>query len=242
MNYNYCSVSEIGSKRKVNEDSIGIFKTEYGLLIIICDGLGGSFSGEFASKHSVENIYKFIANSKGSDFLKKIKRAIEKTNSLIYEKSNGNLNYKGMATTCEVLLLNGSHSYWGHIGDSRIYIHKNGKLKQITKDHSLIQKLMDEGEIKANELKNYPRKNVVVKAIGDEKIPEIDTSKIVLSANEPLKFFVCTDGVNCVIKDYELEKLLNQDNIDLIAFQLKVLIEKRGSPDNYSFVIASKQF
>jgi protein phosphatase len=145
-----------------------------------------------------------------------------------------------MATTCEVLLLNGTCSVWGHIGDSRIYIFKNNKLKQLTKDHSLVQKLMDEGEFTVKELKNYPRKSVITKAIGDDKIPDIDTSKIVLPNSDHFKFFVCTDGVTCVINDAEIEKFLGQNDIKEASEQLKNLIEMRGAPDNYSFVIISK--
>ena len=240
MNYNYFSVSEYGQKRKDNEDSVGIFHTNYGLLIIMCDGLGGGLSGEFASKVSVETIHKTFIQSEEVDSIKRIRKAIEQANKFVYEKSNGNLNFKGMATTCEVLLLNGTCSVWGHIGDSRIYIFKNNKLKQLTKDHSLVQKLMDEGEFTVKELKNYPRKSVITKAIGDDKIPDIDTSKIVLPNSDHFKFFVCTDGVTCVINDAEIEKFLVQNDIKEASEQLKNLIEMRGAPDNYSFVIISK--
>jgi len=240
MNYNYFSVSEYGQKRKDNEDSVGIFHTDYGLLIIMCDGLGGGLSGEFASKVSVETIHKTFIQSEEVDSIKRIRKAIEQANKFVYEKSNGNLNFKGMATTCEVLLLNGTCSVWGHIGDSRIYIFKNNKLKQLTKDHSLVQKLMDEGEFTVKELKNYPRKSVITKAIGDDKIPDIDTSKIVLPNSDHFKFFVCTDGVTCVINDAEIEKFLCQNDIKEASEQLKNLIEMRGAPDNYSFIIISK--
>ena len=240
MNYNYFSVSEYGQKRKDNEDSVGIFHTDYGLLIIMCDGLGGGLSGEFASKVSVETIHKSFIQSEEVDSIKRIRKAIEQANKFVYEKSNGNLNFKGMATTCEVLLLNGTCSVWGHIGDSRIYIFKNNKLKQLTKDHSLVQKLMDEGEFTVKELKNHPRKSVITKAIGDDKIPDIDTSKIVLPNSDHFKFFVCTDGVTCVINDAEIEKFLGQNDIKEASEQLKNLIEMRGAPDNYSFVIISK--
>ena len=240
MNYNYFSVSEYGQKRKDNEDSVGIFHTDYGLLIIMCDGLGGGLSGEFASKVSVETIHKTFIQSEEVDSIKRIRKAIEQANKFVYEKSNGNLNFKGMATTCEVILLNGTCSVWGHIGDSRIYIFKNNKLKQLTKDHSLVQKLMDEGEFTVKELKNYPRKSVITKAIGDDKIPDIDTSKIVLPNSDHFKFFVCTDGVTCVINDAEIEKFLGQNDIEEASEQLKNLIEMRGAPDNYSFVIISK--
>lgn len=239
MKYNYLSVSEYGKIREKNEDSLGIFHTDFGLLIVICDGLGGGLSGEFASRFSLETIHKTFIESQELDLLKRIRKSIEKANKFVYEKSNGNLNFKGMATTCEVLLLNGVSAFWGHIGDSRIYFHKNKKLNQLTKDHSLIQKLMDEGELAIKDFKNHPKKSVITKAIGDDQIPEIDTSKILLPNQSQLKFFVCTDGVTCVVNDNELETLLEHKNLNEMSDKLKKLIDKRGAPDNYSYVIVS---
>lgn len=237
--YQYCSVSEFGKVRKQNEDSIGIFQTQFGLLIVICDGLGGGLSGEFASTLSVETIHTTFIESNELDLLKRIRKSIEKANKFVYEKSNGNLNFKGMATTCEVLLLNGISAYWGHIGDSRIYFYKNNKINQLTKDHSLIQKLIDEGELTVKDFKNHPKKSVITKAIGDDKIPEVDISKMLLPGESQLKFLVCTDGVTCVVNDNELENLLEYGDIYKISDKLQKLIEKRGAPDNYSYVIVS---
>lgn len=239
MNYKYYSLSEHGKIRQKNEDSVGIYQTEFGLLIIICDGLGGGLSGEFASKLSVDTIHEYFIESFENDILKRIRKAIEKANKFVYEKSNGNLNFKGMATTCEVLLLNGVSAFWGHIGDSRIYFYKSNKLKQLTKDHSLIQKLMDAGQLALKDSKNHPKKNVITNAIGDDQIPEIDTSKLVLTNEPSLKFFVCTDGVTCVVDDYEIEEILGNDDLEETSSHLKTLIEERGAPDNYSFVIVS---
>src|SRR3989337_2043529 len=226
MNYAYLSISEHGKIREQNEDSVGIFHTDFGLLIVICDGLGGGLSGEFASMLSVETIHKSFVESHELDLIKRIRKSIEKANKFVYEKSNGNLNFKGMATTCEVLLLNGVSAYWGHIGDSRIYAHKNSRITQLTKDHSLIQKLMDDGELAVKDFKNHPKKSVIIKAIGDDKIPEVDKSKMLLPKDSQLKFLICTDGVTCVVNDNELENLLENQDLNKISDKLKKLIEK----------------
>lgn len=239
-NYKYLSVCEKGITRQYNEDSVGIFSTEIGLLIIICDGLGGGLSGEFASKISVETIHQTFITSGESDVLKRIKLSIEKANKFVYEKSNGNLNFKGMAATCEVLLISDSTAFWGHIGDSRIYLYNHKKLTQLTKDHSVTQKLLDTGNLTAKEFKNHPRKSILTNAIGDEKVPEVDTSKLLLPSHSKMKFFICTDGVTAVVNDAELEKILLHKDLSKISSELSQIIEKRGAPDNYSFVIAAK--
>lgn len=239
-NYNYFSVSDQGKIRSENQDAVGIFPTEFGLLVVICDGLGGGLSGEIASRSSVDTIHKTFIESKETDLLGRIRNSIEKANKFVYEKSNGNLNFKGMATTCEVLLVNGVSAYWGHIGDSRIYLFKNKKVKQLTKDHSLIQKMLDEGVLDIKDYKNHPKKSVITKAIGDEKMPDIDTSKIILPNTSNFKFFLCTDGVTCVTNDSTLEDFLSYDDIKESSAQLKNYIDGLGAPDNYSFVIVSR--
>lgn len=238
--YSYTSLSNHGKVREQNQDSIGIFQTKHGLLVIICDGLGGGLSGEFASKISVMNIHKNFLESDENNLIKRIRVSIERANKFVYEKSNGNLNFKGMATTCEVLLLNSSSVYWGHIGDSRIYFQKNKKLVRLTKDHSLIQKLIDEGSLSLKDSNRHPKKSVIMNAIGDGQLPKVDTSKMVLPRGEKWIFFVCTDGVTCVVTDNELENILLQKDIQKIKEKLHKLIEKRGAPDNYSFVIVTE--
>ena len=238
-NYNYVSVSEYGKKRNKNEDAVGIFVIKEGLLIVICDGLGGGLSGEFASQTSVERIYKSFTLSKEKDFIKRIKHSVESANHFVFEKSNGNLHFKGMATTCEVLLLNGVNAYWGHVGDSRIYHYSRKKLTQLTKDHSVSQKLVDDGELSLRDYHNHPKKSIVTKAIGDNSIPEVDSSKMLLTNQSSSKFLVCTDGVTTVISNYEIEKLLEKNDLTEISEKLNKLIERRGAPDNYSYVIVS---
>lgn len=238
-NYNYISVSEFGKKRDKNEDAVGIFDVKEGLLIIICDGLGGGLSGEFASRVSVEKIHKSFIQSNEMDFIKRIKHSIESANHLVFEKSNGNLHFKGMATTCEVLLINRVNAYWGHVGDSRIYHFNKKKLTQVTKDHSISQKLLDDGELSFKEYHNHPKKSIVTKAIGDSRIPEVDSSKMLLTKQAGSKFFVCTDGVTCVVSNYEIEKLLEKDDLNEISCKLNRLIDRRGAPDNFSYVLVS---
>jgi protein phosphatase len=157
----------------------------------------------------------------------------------VFEKSNGNLHFKGMATTCEVLLLNGASAYWGHLGDSRIYYYSKKKLTQLTKDHSVSQKLVDDGELSLRDYPHHPKKSIVTKAIGDNSIPEVDSSKILLTKQVSSKFLVCTDGVTCVVSNYEIEKLLEKDDLNEISEKLNKLIERRGAPDNFSYVLVS---
>ena len=237
MKYNFISVSETGLKRVRNEDSVGIYKIPDGLLVIVCDGLGGNNGGEVASQLSVEAIYKNFNSSGKIDYLKAIKESITKANQIIQEKSKNDIELWGMATTVEVLLLVRDTAYWGHVGDSRIYYWKNGKLKQVTKDHSLVQKLVDEGKLTLKEAENHPNKNIIMRAVGDKSVIDIDLSKQKLNRKDEIKFFICTDGVTGVIGNEEIEVLLRQKKLNKIGETIKHVIDDRGAPDNYSFVI-----
>ncbi|SRR5690554_4012329 len=240
MKYSYSSLSKIGLKRKTNEDSIGVYQDENGLLVIVCDGLGGNNAGDVASKLTVEVIHENFLNSSENDYLEKIKNAILEANRVVLEKAESNFEFKGMATTVEVLFLKENEVYWGHVGDSRMYFYRNGKLKQLTKDHSLVQKLIDEGFLTLKEAENHPNKNIIIRALGDSANLEVDLSKLRFNNNDDVTFFVCTDGVTSVLNDNELEQFLKQPEPVKISSGLSELIEQRGAPDNYSFVIICK--
>ncbi len=241
MDYEHTSISRIGKQRTDNEDAVGIFEYDYGNLIVLCDGLGGNKAGEIASGLAVETVHNAFENSNEPDFLVRIKDSIIKANNSVFEQSSNNKDLSGMATTIEVLFLMDDNAYWGHVGDSRIYFSKNGKLKQLTKDHSLIQKLLDEGYLTVKQAENHPNRNIIMRALGDSEEIEVDLSKQKLNEKDDFKFFVCSDGVTSVISDNELQKFLTQENLDSITDGLSDLIEDRGAPDNYTFAIIKKK-
>jgi PPM family protein phosphatase len=234
MGYKYFSVSNIGLKRSDNQDSFGTYEIDGGILAIVCDGLGGNKAGDVAAKLSVDTVYEYFQSSNQNDYLEKIESAIIEANTNILNKASVNNDFKGMATTIEVLYFINNTAYFGHVGDSRMYCLLNGSIKQITKDHSLVQKLIDEGLLTINEAENHPNKNIIMRALGDNLDIEIDLNKITLKQSDHCLFFLCTDGVTTVVKDYELEKILSDYNN--IKETLSDLINQRGAPDNFTFV------
>jgi PPM family protein phosphatase len=243
MKYSYTSVSEIGLKRIDNEDSVCVTKTQDGLLIIVCDGLGGNNAGDIASELTLRKITEYFNESAESDILVKIKNAIEHANMAVLKAASKNFDHKGMATTVEVLFLKDNDAFWGHVGDSRIYIFRNNKLKQLTKDHSLIQKLVDDGHLTFKQAENHPNKNIIMRALGDAPDIEVDISKLRLNPQEDVCFFICTDGVTTVIKDPELELILSNTGPSLqnTAKKISYLVTERGAPDNFTFVLLKNQ-
>ncbi|MBZ0201114.1 MAG: hypothetical protein K8H86_14675, partial [Ignavibacteriaceae bacterium] len=121
----------------------------------------------------------------------------------------------------------------------RIYILKNSKLKLLTKDHSLVQRLVDEGYLTLKEAENHPNKNIIMRALGDNLNVEIDFSKMKISQDDKNLFFICSDGVTTVLDNSELEMIMNinYDNLDIIQSEIASTIDKRGAPDNYTFIL-----
>ena len=240
MIFNYITISRTGLKREHNEDHIGVFEIDGGLLIVVCDGLGGNQAGEVASKLAVNTINTVFKETNKLGVLERIHLSITKANEAIVKQSSENENITGMATTSEVLFLKKDFAYWGHVGDSRIYSSKNGKLQLLSKDHSLVQRLVDEGYITLKEAENHPNKNIITRALGDNAEIEVDLSKMKLKKKENNRFLVCTDGVSGVLNDNEIGKLINGNNLSIIADKMSQLIEDRGAPDNYSFVLLAE--
>ncbi len=237
MNYTYTTISRVGLIRTENEDSLGVYKVDNGLLIIVCDGLGGNNAGEVASQLGVDTVYKHFKNSNNNNYLERIKSSVTEANKAIFEKATSDSALNGMSTTIETLFIKDNKAYWGHIGDSRIYYFEGSKLKQITKDHSFVQKLIDEGVLSKEEAEVHPNRNIITRALGDSIPVEVDLNSISIDSKKEVFFFVCTDGVNGVIDNNELERIFKLNDINNISHKVSNLVEERGAPDNFSFVL-----
>jgi len=237
MGFKYIRFTSPGAEKKFNEDAVETVEINNGLLAVLCDGVGGDNGGELAARIALKSAMYFFNASESDDYLEKIKLAIDESNSFVINHSSTSIPLKNMATTLEIIYLKENIVYWGHIGDSRIYHLKSKRLNQITKDHSLVQKLLDEGYITHKQAVNHPQKNIIIKALGDNAIIEPDVSKIKLNENEENRFFICSDGVSNLISDAEIEKVLISEDIEEIKNRLIKMIKLRGAADDYSFII-----
>lgn len=241
MKLSYIYSSRVGLKRTSNEDYVDIFEIEDGLLGVVCDGLGGNNAGEEASRLAVATIHEYFTENPKEAVLERISSAVIAANRAIINAASQNSEFRGMATTAEVLFIDKLNAYWGHVGDSRIYYLLENKLTQITKDHSLVQKLLDNGHITQKEADNHPQKNIIMRALGDKLSVEVDTAMLPLEKNKAWKFLLCSDGVCNMFRKNELESLLKENDLEKLSKTLSATIEDRGAPDNYSYIIISNQ-
>lgn len=241
MGYTYKSITKKGSGKDFNEDSIGIFEMDDGLLCVVCDGIGGNVAAETASQSCVSSIKKFFKESDEQNHLSKIRNSIKFANSELFSLANSKKELKGMATTSDVLFLNNHNVFWGHIGDSRIYHLKNGNLYLLTKDHSLVQQMLDRGYISMKTALRHPNKNVIMNAMGEDTNIEIDSSKLILNDRDNHRFMICSDGVTAVLSNAELENILRMNDLQSCIEKLDLKIQNGGAPDDYSIIIVERK-
>jgi len=237
MNHRYTSLSKKGIGKELNEDSIGIKELHDGILCVVCDGLGGGFAAERASKLCVDSIINYFSISEDKNYITMIRESINLANAVLFEISSSKQELNGMTTTSDVFFLNNHTLYWGHIGDSRIYILINGKLHQLTKDHSLIQKMVDSGYLSMRGASKHPNKNIIVNALGDNLNVEFDVSKVIINPEDNHRFMLCSDGVNAVLDNSEIEEILNIEDMDNCLNVVNEKVLSGGYPDDYSVIL-----
>jgi protein phosphatase len=227
-------LTDIGNFRKVNEDYVDYFTDETKRIYVIADGMGGHNAGEIASKLAVENTISYINSLEELDDLEEsIREAVLDSNMKIFELSSSRNELNGMGTTLTACLVKGGEMVVAHVGDSRCYVIKDKKISQVTKDHSLVQQLLDEGSITESEADNHPNKNIITRALGTNSTVEVDVIKMDIEGVE--KVILCTDGLSNLISEQELyDIVMNEDDC---CAELIELSKSRGAKDNISVIV-----
>lgn len=218
-------LSVTGQVRKANEDSLGFATVPNGELFVVCDGMGGHVGGATASKIAVEQIIEYFKAQQFPNVYQALNDALCHANRMILDTAAANPSLKGMGTTACIVLVSGDDAYIAHVGDSRIYLYEEQKkrLFRITKDHSLVQALVDQDQLDDRLAEHHPQKNVIMKALGTKEtvVPEVYSSPV-----RPAKgdmFLICSDGLSGMIDDTGIEAILSSDHstelktIDLVS-------------------------
>lgn len=240
----YYGITDIGMQRKENQDRIYIPEiNDDTKLFIVADGMGGANAGGVASSMAIEYVKQLILEK--FDEVKEdrillqdlIKDAIVGANKYIYEKSLENEQYSGMGTTIVVAIVYKGKVFIGHVGDSRIYRIRKHIIRQLTKDHSYVQILVQNGTITREEAENHPQKNMLVKALGCEETVEPDVMVKGFLKDDIL--LMCTDGLTNMIKVNEIyEEVVNgKDDLVSTCNNLISHSKKNGGYDNISVIL-----
>ena len=191
--------SKIGLVRKVNEDSFYISHERN--VLAVADGMGGYVGGEIASKTAVEAIAYYFKNFNYAAPVQ-LEKAIQYANSSIISKTLIDPSLKGMGTTVSMVTLARHMAFWGHVGDSRIYLYREGAFSQISVDHTIVQVLLDKGKITEEEALNHPQRHVLTRAVGVDSNLIVDTGAFEVQPND--RILICSDGLTTFIGRPEL--------------------------------------
>lgn len=230
----FSSISNIGKLRDTNEDSYGNVSTDNYDFFIVADGMGGHSDGELASSLASKSYIDYIKNTRLEDFnsvsdLQDV--AISYANEKVFELANKKDEKMGTTVVCLCLDYREKEYHINHIGDSRLYLYREGELKQVTKDHSLINELIDSGALKEDEAKNFINKNAITRAVGINSTVESDYKSIKIKDNDII--IVATDGLFNEVSDGSIIEIIeeNEDPYD-ISLGLIDAANASGGHDN----------
>jgi len=235
-------------RRNHNEDHIG-FNQNLGIAVL-ADGMGGHQAGEIASHMAVESVLEnlqSVANGNnsrsitGSQLLEYVSNTISYSNSKIYQAAEALDEHKGMGTTLVAAIVQGSQIYAGHVGDSRLYLYRDESLKRITKDHSLVQDLVDRGFYTEEEARMASVGHIVTRALGTKAEVEVDTVQHDIADGDLL--LLCSDGLSDMVADWLIEETLRErgTELDKTANKLIELANRNGGKDNISVILVQVQ-
>jgi protein phosphatase len=239
------SLTDVGCQRESNEDSYGYWEPEddtafkrLGRLAVVADGMGGHEGGQIASKIAVETIQQAYFSSAEADPQQRLLNAFLDAHRRIRRAAIENPDLRGMGTTCTSFALLGTLLYYAHVGDSHLYLLHGGELRLLTRDHSLVARLLESGIIRPDEAENHPQKHVLTAALGvaDEIEPDFPAEPLQLEKSDVL--LVCSDGLWGQMNDLELKNVLAKQPPKQACRTLVQLAKDRGGPDNITLQIA----
>lgn len=233
------SITDIGRKRKLNQDFVYTSEMPLGNLpnvFIVADGMGGHNAGDYASKVTVETMVREIEASFEKNPLKIFGKAIESANEMIRKKAKEDAGLEGMGTTVVAATCMGKYLQIANVGDSRLYIIRNKDIKQITKDHSLVEEMVRMGGIGRDEARNHPDKNIITRAIGAGDNVEPDFFSEELTEGDII--LMCSDGLTNMLEDEEIRMILSgaRDIVEK-AQDLVQAANANGGKDNISVIL-----
>ena len=236
--------SDIGCQRGNNEDSFGYWEPEdeeqfarKGRLAIVADGMGGYEGGQEASRLAVEAVISSYRDFGGEDPQQALIEALHSAHRRIRHQAATHAEFAGMGTTCTAIALVGKSLYFAHVGDTRLYLVRDGQITQLTRDHSYVGRLVESGVLSREEAEHHPQRNILTAAMGTGIDLVLDSP----GRPEPLQsgdlLALCTDGLWGQVRDPEILRIVENKDPEQAVGELIGLARERGGPDNITVQI-----
>lgn len=238
----YWALTDPGCVRPQNQDAYKIEALDNNsLLCVVCDGMGGAKSGNIASILAADVFAQSIASSwkpgLGQEAVDALLRsAVKLANFTVYDQALEFADFAGMGTTLVAVLVQGKAATVVNVGDSRLYHIAPDRIRQVTRDHSLVQMMVDRGELSAQDAKSYPGKNMITRAVGTETAVQCDLFHLQLDRGDSL--LLCTDGLSNLVDEQEiLFEIVYEEDGQRCCQRLLEIALNRGAPDNVTCVL-----
>ncbi len=224
--------TDIGLVRRLNEDSILCTPQD---VFVVADGMGGHVAGEIASHIFTGTVNKRLSAGEmvlNQDGLRKL---VADGNEAILDSIKKYPERDGMGTTATMLHIEGKTAFWAHVGDSRLYLLRQGDIKQITNDHTYVAELVANGSISTAQAEEHPKRNMLVRAVGVDDTVEVDTGQIEIETGDI--FLLCSDGLTNMVTLPAIQAVLETDGCDDKALSLMDVAKAGGGLDNISAIV-----
>lgn len=232
-NYIIANCTDVGQARKVNEDSMVTFDSPNGRVVAVCDGMGGQAAGDVASQLACSIIRDILQNNTFSTPEEAITRAVMAANQGILHRAAQNPALAGMGATCVIIIIKDGLIHYGWVGDSRIYYISSHTIRQISRDQSYVQQLVDSGELTPEEAEHHPRKNEILNALGVQGMtpPELGAP---LRPEPGSVVLLCSDGLTGMVDNNHIERVVSDKTLSLDerARKLVAKANANGGVDN----------
>jgi protein phosphatase len=240
-------VTDVGQRRDHNEDAL-LVDEELGLFIV-ADGMGGHAGGGTASRLAVETMQAAIRHARTTEpdafgtgrgveesgVPDVLREAVEEACAVIYRTAQGDPELAGMGTTVTAALVDDRSAYIAHVGDSRCYLVREGRIYQVSEDHSLVNEQLKAGVISADEAKHSRFRNIITRSVGFEQQVQVDLLGIELQDGDAL--VICCDGLSNLVDDAEILAIVGESALDVAPGRLVALANDRGGDDNITVVV-----
>lgn len=232
------SATSVGCIRPLNEDShfVSVPDSSGTVLAIVADGMGGHNAGEVASGKAVGIVRKDVLGKCEKNAKHILMKAVENANREIYEMSRSEKKLSGMGTTMTACVAEENSVTAVQVGDSRLYLIRRDEITQITKDHSLVEMLVESGKITKEEARYHPQKNIITRALGTDKTVDADIYEFATEKDDVI--LLCSDGLVNMVEDEEILSVINNcETLDDAANKLVTAAEEAGGTDNITVIL-----
>ena len=233
--------TDVGRVRSANQDSVVVRAGDDAplgeALIAVADGMGGHAAGEVASQMSLDLLITSLAGASAPDE-RAMRDAFSRANAGVFSAASQNPEYRGMGTTLVAGLLTGDELIIGNVGDSRMYLYRDGELARVTQDHSWVGEMVAAGALTEEQAANHPRRNILTRALGVASSVEADLGRVALKRGDRL--ILCSDGLHGMVDDKTIAGVVGGKSLDLkkAARELIDLANKAGGTDNITVALA----